>query len=292
MNVLVVGSTGMLGTDLVAELNARAYKVVSPSSTDLDITDPTSVAKLAGGEFGDFDWVVNCAAYTAVDQAEQNSLEATGLNSIAPGYLAMGIQTLGAKLIHVSTDFVFDGLASEPYTEDARTNPLGVYGRTKRDGEENVLSNNPNALIVRTSWLYGPNGNSFPRTMIRAWEAGKQLRVVADQIGCPTYTADLARVIVDLIEKNAFPGIYHAVGPEAMTWHEFALRAIRTWSAQHGGGEVSIEPIRTEDWPTPATRPKYSVLSTEKLLSLGIAPMRSVNQALEEFCKRLDEQAT
>jgi dTDP-4-dehydrorhamnose reductase len=283
MNVLVLGSRGMLGTDLVVEFENRGHAVTGLDLPDCDITDPMWVARLGAGEFGQFDWVINCAAYTAVDKAETEVRQATELNTLAPGYLAHGVQLLGAKFIHISTDFVFDGTSLDPYTEDALTNPLGVYGRTKRDGEEAVLANNSNAIIVRTAWLYGPNGGSFPRTMIRASEAGKQLRVVSDQEGCPTYTADLARVIVDLVEKNAFPGIYHAVGPEAMSWYQFTLRTLRAW----GAGNVVVEPILTEDWPTPAARPKYSVLSTKKLSSLGIEPMRPVDQALEEFCRRL-----
>lgn len=283
MRVLVLGGAGMLGTDVVAELTSRGHEVTAPSLEELDITDPTSVARMASGEFGECDWLINCAAYTAVDKAEEEVREATEINTIGPSYIALAVQGLGAKLIHVSTDFVFDGEATEPYAEDARTNPLGVYGRTKRDGEDNVLNNNSNAIVVRTAWLYGPNGPSFPRTMIRAHESGRKLRVVADQTGCPTYTADLARVIVDLIEKNAFPGIYHAVGPEAMTWHEFASRTLRVCTGQ----DVEIEPIRTKDWPTPATRPRYSVLSTKKLLELGIEAMRPVDEALAEFCERL-----
>ncbi|HWA83683.1 MAG TPA: dTDP-4-dehydrorhamnose reductase [Fimbriimonadaceae bacterium] len=287
---LVVGADGMLGTDLAAELRSRGHEVATPSLDQLDIADPESVVRI--GELGGFDWVVNCAAYTAVDKAETETREATEVNHLGAGYLAGAVRSVGAKLIHVSTDFVFDGKAAEPYREDAPTHPLGVYGRTKRDGEEAVLANNANALIVRTAWLYGPNGNSFPRTIIRAHRAGKALRVVADQTGCPTYTADLARVLVDLAERNAFPGIYHAVGPEAMTWHEFAGRAVRTWQRTHGEPEgVEIEPIKTEDWPTPAARPKYSVLSTAKIAELGIAPMRPVDEALNEFCLRLASSA-
>ncbi|MFI5386776.1 MAG: dTDP-4-dehydrorhamnose reductase [Fimbriimonadales bacterium] len=289
MRFLVLGSSGMLGSDLVAELQRRGHEITAPGlPEDLDITDPAAMAKLASGEVGQFDWVINCAAYTAVDKAEEEVREATEINTLGAGYLASAVQGIGAKLIHISTDFVFDGKATEPYAEDAPTHPLGEYGRTKRDGEEAVMSNNANALIVRTAWLYGPNGNSFPRTMIRAFLAGRQLRVVSDQAGCPTYTADLARVLVDLAEKNAFPGIYHAVGPEAMSWHEFALRAVRAWQRKRGlSGEVAIAAIKTEDWPTPAARPKYSVLSTAKIESLGIAPMRPVNEALAEFCGRL-----
>jgi len=282
----------MLGTDLVAGAQARGHETLAPPlPEDLDITDPTAMARLGSGEFGQFDWVINCAAYTAVDKAETEVREATEINAIGPGYLAEAVKGIGGKLLHIGTDFVFDGTASDPYPEDAPTNPLGVYGRTKRDGEEAVLQANPNALVVRTAWLYGPNGNSFPRTMIRAFLAGKRLRVVADQTGCPTYTADLSRVLVDLVEKNAFPGIYHAVGPEAMTWHEFAARAIQAWqnlNAATPQGSPVIEPIPTEDWPTPAVRPKYSVLGMVKLDQLGIAPMRPVDEALTEFCGRLN----
>ncbi|HTQ12084.1 MAG TPA: dTDP-4-dehydrorhamnose reductase [Fimbriimonadaceae bacterium] len=291
MRILVLGGSGMLGTDLVSEVRSRRHEVVAPATPeDLDITDPSAMARLGSGELGQFDWVLNCAAYTAVDKAESEVREATEINVLGPGYLAEAVKGIGAKLIHISTDFVFDGRATEPYAEDAPTNPLGVYGRTKRDGEEAVLDANPNALVVRTAWLYGPNGASFPRTMILAMEAGKNLRVVADQTGCPTYTADLARVLLDLVERNAFPGIYHAGGPEAMTWHEFATRAIRAWTKSGAPtpryGTV-IEPIKTEDWPTPAARPKYSVLGMAKLEALGIEPMRPVDDALAEFCSRL-----
>jgi dTDP-4-dehydrorhamnose reductase len=288
MKILVIGSKGMLGSDVLTEALGRGHECKGMDVGELDITDPTALAGLASGEFGVFDWVINCAAYTAVDKAETEIREATELNTLAAGYVATAVQGIGAKLIHISTDFVFDGRATEPYPEDAATNPLGAYGRTKRDGEEAVFANNANALVVRTAWLYGPNGNSFPRTMIRAFLAGKQLRVVGDQVGCPTYTGDLARVLIDLVEKNAFPGIYHAVGPETMSWHEFARRAILSWNGVHGvDGPVEIEPIRTEDWPTPAARPKYSALAMSRLTALGVEPMRPVDQSLAEFCARL-----
>ncbi len=143
-------------------------------------------------------------------------------------------------------------------------------------------------MIVRTSWLYGPNGQSFPRTMIRAWEAGKSLRVVSDQVGCPTYTGDLARVVVDMVERNAYPGIYHACGPTESNWHVFAVAAITAWRDQKADSRpIDIEPIPTEAYPTPARRPKYSVLSTKNIEALGINPMRPLNEALRDFVKRL-----
>ena len=287
MKFLVIGGSGMLGTDLVAELTKRGHSVESPSSKDLNITDPCSVAQIAV-EPGKYDWAINCAAYTAVDKAETEVQAATELNALGPAYLGNACNVAGIKVLHVSTDFVFDGTASTPYSESAETHPLGVYGSTKREGELGLLAANPNVLIVRTSWLYGIHGNSFPRTMIRAWEAGKELKVVADQVGCPTSTVDLARVLVDLCEKNGYPGIYHASGPNATTWHAFAIEAIQAWKEfTRSDRAVQIAPIPTEAYPTPAKRPKYSVMSMDNLASLGIAPMRPMKESIQEFVGRL-----
>jgi len=286
MKVLVVGGSGMLGQDLVAELQRREHSVLAPSSKDLDIADPASVAAVSAYE--GVKWCVNCAAYTAVDKAEEEVQQATELNALAPGYLARACAMAGIKLLHVGTDFVFDGQATEPYPEDTPTSPLGVYGRTKRDGEEAVLAALPIALIFRTAWLYGANGKSFPKTMINAWLAEKNLRVVDDQIGCPTYTGDLANTLAEAIEKDIFPGIYHATGPDAMTWRQFATLAVETYRDQNKiDRPVEIAPIRTEDWPTPATRPKYSVLSNAKLQAAGIPAMRPTRESLADFVSRL-----
>jgi len=288
MKVLVLGSTGMLGSDVLNELTTRGHAVVAPTSSELDIADPQSVAEIT--QMDGIDWCVNCAAYTAVDKAESEEQAAAELNALGPGYLARACAMKGIKLLHVSTDFVFDGEASEPYDELARTNPLGVYGRTKLAGEEAVFAAMPTAIIFRTSWLYGPNGKSFPKTMIGAWKAGKELRVVADQIGSPTYTRDLARVIVDALEKDIYPGTYHATGPDAMTWHDFAVLAVEAYRYAYGiGRAVEIAAIKTEDWPTPAHRPKYSVLSNKQLLESGIGPMRPTKEALVEFVGLLGE---
>ncbi len=287
MKVLVLGASGMLGSDLVQQIRSRGHDASTPSSNEFDIANPESAAGLAL-ERGAYDWCINCAAYTAVDKAESQPRLATEINALGPGYLSNACNMAGIKLIHISTDFVFDGGADSPYKEDSPTRPLGVYGQTKREGETAVLSANPNALIVRTSWLYGVHGQCFPKTMIGAWKAGKDLRVVADQTGCPTYTGDLSRVLVDLIEINAYPGIYHACGPNVATWHSFAVDAVSAWARLVGDDRpVQIEAIPTEAYPTPARRPKYSVLSTEKVRSLGVAPMRSLSDALVDFAKHL-----
>lgn len=286
MKVLVVGASGMLGQDVVAELKARGHEILAPSSTELNLTDPESVATIT--EMEKVDWCINCAAYTAVDKAESEEQVAAELNALGPGYLARVCAMKGIKLAHVSTDFVFDGTATAPYGEEGRTNPLGVYGRTKLAGEEAVQAALPMALIFRTAWLYGPGGKSFPKTMIGAWEAGKDLRVVADQIGAPTYTPDLARTIVDSVEKDIFPGTYHATGPDSMSWQEFAIMAVTAYRDHIGSDrEVDIKPINTADWPTPAVRPKFSVLSNAKLQGAGVAAMRPTQLALAEFVTRL-----
>lgn len=280
----------MLGSDVVAELKRRGHGAMTPSSAELDIANPESVAQIATGAFGkDIRWCINCAAYTAVDLAETESDRAMELNALGPGYLANVCMMAGVRLIHISTDFVFDGSKTEPYTETDRTNPLGVYGQSKLDGERSVMANG-SSVVVRTSWLYGPNGKSFPRTMIGAYLAGKSLRVVADQTGCPTYTADLARTLVDMAEKEIMPGIYHATGEDEMTWHGFAKLAIEAYCSEvlKESRDVEIEPIPTEAYPTPAQRPKYSVLSNAKLREHGIAPMRGVGECLREFVGRLE----
>jgi len=286
-NVLITGAKGMLGQDLAFVLNSRGWNVAAIDLGDLDISDPTQVARIAGGEFGRDGWLVNCAAYTAVDQAESESDRSTLVNGLAPGYLAQACAQCGKRMIHLSTDFVFDGAKLSPYTEDDPVNPLSAYGRTKLEGEEAVTSHAPGSIIVRTAWLFGPKGNCFPKAIRNAYESGRELRVVADQTGCPTYTIDLSHVIAELMERNADPGVYHAAGPEAMTWHLFAKMILKAWC----GKDVPIEPISTEGWPTPAQRPKYSVMSFEKCRSLGIKPMRPIFEALVDFWDRVRKEA-
>ncbi|RYG16366.1 NAD-dependent epimerase/dehydratase family protein, partial [bacterium] len=197
----------MLGSAVVEDLENRGHTVVATSRSEapeslatFDISNPMDIARLAAGEFGELDGVINCAAYTAVDKAESEEQAATDANGIGVSYLGAICMEMRLDLIHVSTDFVFDGRAEEPYTEDSPTNPLSAYGRSKLYGERALMAN-PYARVVRTAWLFGPKGRCFPRTMVEAYRAGKSLRVVADQRGNPTYVPDLACVLVDLLEK-------------------------------------------------------------------------------------------
>ena len=280
----------MLGSDLAAELASRGHATTGIDLPEFDLTNPQDSARLAGGEFANgVDWVFNCAAYTAVDKAEVDRDAAYMVNGIGPSYLAQACAMAGIKLMHIGTDFVFDGTKTEPYTEEDPTHPLGAYGASKLDGEKAVLAFG--AVVVRTAWLFGPNGASFPRTMIRAWLAEKQLKVVSDQYGSPTYTVDLAQVLMDLAERNVLPGIYHVAGREAMNWFDLAKLAITTYRdvVVKSDRPIQITPILTEDWPTPAARPRYSVLGSDRAEIKSGRPMRSTMEALNEFVMRLPE---
>lgn len=291
MTVLVLGSGGMLGRDMVDVLVGRGHSVRSPLHVDFDITRPERIEQLRKQDFGMFDWIINCAAYTAVDKAESERMAAMNLNAVAPGMLGIAAQGCGARVLHFSTDFVFDGQSDSPYTEDSQPHPTSSYGSSKWLGEQNLMKEAPGSVICRTSWLFGPHGKSFPRTMIEAWRAGKELRVVDDQTGKPTYTKDLAELTADMVEQGVEAGIYHTAGPDVMTWWDLAVLAIETDVAASGGDvelvREKIEKVPTSAYPTPAKRPKYSVLSTEKIESKGFGAMRPMKEAVVEFVGRL-----
>ncbi len=287
--VLVVGGSGMLGSDVVAEGRRRGWRVHSPGRAELDLCDPGSVAQVAAGVW-DADACVNCAAYTAVDRAEEEPDRAVELNALGPSYLARACAMRGIPLLHVGTDFVFDGTARTPYGEDDVPSPLGTYGRSKWAGEEAVLAGGPH-WVVRTSWLFGPNGRCFPEAIVRAWLAGKPLRVVADQIGTPTSTMELGRALMEFLTLDPVPGIYHAAGPDVVSWHAFAVLCVETYARVVQGRivEPEIAAIATSEWPTPAPRPAYSALGTNKFGALGIRPMARLGDALEAYWSALGE---
>jgi dTDP-4-dehydrorhamnose reductase len=285
--ILVTGGNGMLGRDLVPELERRGWTVFTPLHSDFDITQTSHLERMKKAD--GIVWVINCAAYTQVDQAEDDLMKCMAVNATGAGALAALCEDKNWRMVHISTDFVFDGDSQRPYTEDDPLHPLGAYGHSKMMGEKYVAQMHKSAIILRTSWLYGIHGKSFPRTMIEAWLAGKSLKVVNDQLGCPTSTVDLARVIADVVDSAPPAGIYHAAGPNSLTWHGFANLALRAYRGAVLKTDVPIDvaPCTTAEYPTRARRPLYSVLDTTKLSAAGIAPMRSTVESLLEFCQRL-----
>lgn len=256
--VLVTGANGQLGRQLVRAL-APFAEIVAVGHDGLDITNRDSVRAFVSK--GSFTHVVNCAAYTAVDKAETDGAEAMAVNGVGAGNIAAACSENAIRLIHVSTDFVFSGDKNSPYVEDDATGPLSVYGATKLEGERRVMHECPPAIIVRTGWLYSEEGRNFLLTIARNLKAGRDLKVVDDQTGTPTYAADLADAIAVIVAAdNPAPGIYHFSDDGVATWYDFAC-AIR--DAVVPGGVVA--PCTTSEYPTPACRPAYSVLDKEKI---------------------------
>jgi dTDP-4-dehydrorhamnose reductase len=230
--------------------------------------------------------VLNAAAYTAVDRAESEPELAAEANAIGPSYLAQACAMRRVPLLHLSTDFVFDGTSRVPYAEADPVRPLGVYGLTKAQGEDAVRAAGGEAWIVRTSWVFGPEGTNFPRSILRAWLAGKPLRVVDDQKGCPTYAPALAERLLDLVERRILPGTYHLTGPDERTWRGLAREVTTGYALRHGLEPPEIEPIATADWPTAAKRPAYSVLSNDQIHAAGVSPMPSLAESIADFVDR------
>ncbi|WP_419825833.1 dTDP-4-dehydrorhamnose reductase [Sphingomonas sp.] len=255
MKALIVGANGQLGRALLASLPDDVEAAAHDIDT-LDVTDARAVARAVEAERPD--WIVNAAAYTAVDRAEADEPRARAINATAVGHLADAARAAGCRLAHVSTDFVFDGLAGMPYVPDAAPNPLSAYGRTKLAGERLAGGD---ALIVRTAWVYAPAGGNFVRTMLRLMRERDEVRVVADQIGTPTYAPNLAACLWTLIGQEA-SGIHHYTDAGAASWYDFAV-AIQEEADARGLLEtmVPVLPIATADYPTPATRPAFSVLA-------------------------------
>jgi dTDP-4-dehydrorhamnose reductase len=276
---LVTGAAGMLGRDLASLLAGRGEQVTGLGRADLDITDATAVAaalKAHGPAV-----VVNCAAWTAVDDAEAHEAAALRLNGDGPANLATACASLGATLVHISTDYVFEGHASTPYGEDAPTGPRTAYGRTKLAGERAVLETLPDSgYVVRTAWLYGEHGASFVRTMIRLARKGNPVTVVEDQAGQPTWTADLAAQVCALASSDAPAGIYHGTSSGETTWFGLAqeIFALHAASPEGGAGRDLVHPTTTAAYAAATTRqtaprPAYSVLGHNKWLAAGINPI-------------------
>jgi dTDP-4-dehydrorhamnose reductase len=290
MRVLITGGDGQLGRELGRADWAPDVETWAFSSSDLDITDPEAVATATINVGPDV--VVNAAAYTAVDSAEQDEVAATAVNGTAVGYLAKAANELGALLVHVSTDYVFDGTKDGWYVEGDEPNPVSAYGRSKLAGERAAL-NAQRSVVLRTSWVYGALGSNFVTTMRRLGAERDELSVVADQHGCPTSAADLAAAIVQLVNVTnggeQLPGrLYHVAAPDEATWHDVAVETLSLSTVDFAG---ECRPIPTSDYPTPARRPANSRLDTTAIradLGIELPPWRD---SLARVVTELDSHA-
>ncbi len=250
---LVTGANGQLGTALQSLLKDKAVYI---DREELDLTDETAVKNYLAAN--PFDFIINCAAYTAVDRAEADEENAHKVNALAPLYLAK----YGKRIIHISTDYVFDGTSCKPYNEDDTTHPVSVYGKTKREGEQNVLENADTAIVIRTAWLYSPHGGNFVKTMRKLGAEKESLNVVFDQVGTPTNAYDLAEAIVKALPqiKSGEKEIYHFTDEGICSWYDFAREIMEQSKLR-----CKVSPIESKDYPTPAHRPHYSVLNKAKI---------------------------
>ncbi len=259
-NILITGANGQLGNEMrVLATEHPEYTYFFTDVQELDICDEQAVMNFV--QENDIDCIVNCAAYTAVDKAEESVELCNKLNHIAPGYLAKAAALRGAALIQVSTDYVFDGTNHIPYRETEPTCPNSVYGRTKLAGEEEAMKQCPRTMIIRTAWLYSTFGNNFVKTMIRLGREKEQLGVIFDQVGTPTYARDLARAIYAAIAQDVPSGVFHFSNEGVCSWYDFT-RAIHRIA---GITTCRVRPLHTEEYPTPAARPHYSVLDKTKI---------------------------
>ncbi len=260
MNILITGCNGQLGNEMqLLQAEKKEHRWFNTDVAELDITNREAIKLFV--EENAIDGIVNCAAFTAVDKAESNEEFCQKLNAEAPAFLAEAIEARKGWMVQVSTDYVFDGTAHTPYTENDDTCPTSVYGKTKLVGEFNVLKLCKRSMVIRTAWLYSTFGNNFVKTMIRLGRERETLGVVFDQIGSPTYARDLALVIMTAIEKGIEPGIYHFTNEGVASWYDFT-KAIHRIA---GITTCKVSPIHTADYPTPATRPAYSVLDKTKI---------------------------
>jgi len=263
MRILVFGEKGQVGSALMGLL-AAGHEAKGMDQADLDLAQSDEIEATIQAYAPD--WVINASAYTAVDKAEGDAELADAINHLAPAAMARACAVLNCGLLHYSTDYVFDGSAQRPYLETHEPNPQSVYGRTKLAGEQAVMCECPHAIILRTAWVYAHEGANFVKTMLRLADERDELGVVADQFGSPTLAYDLANVSVSIIENTPLEnlgevaGVYHATGSGMTSWHGFAREIFAL-----ADKDVKLNPITTQDYPTPAPRPAYSVLSNEKL---------------------------
>ena len=282
MKILVTGASGQLGSDLVKELNQRGHGVCCPDSRELDITDPEAVQTVLTALHPDA--VMHCAAYTAVDNAEDDRERCNLVNVTGTEHIARVCAEIGAKLLYISTDYVFPGTGENPWEPDDATAPLNVYGMSKLRGEEAVRKFVPEHFIVRISWLFGLHGKNFVKTMLRLGAEREKLTVVCDQIGSPTYTVDLARLLADMIMTDRY-GTYHATNEGFCSWYEFACAIM-----EKAGLPAKVEPVTSAEYAAKAARPFNSRMSKRKLTENGFARLPDWQDALERYLKELENE--
>ena len=262
-NILITGANGQLGNEMrVLSAENPEYTYFFTDVAELDICDAKAVLDFV--KVNQINVIVNCAAYTAVDKAEENVELCTNLNADAVGYLAKAAEANEAEFIQISTDYVFDGTGHIPYQETEPTCPNSVYGHTKLVGEQNALTFCTRSMVIRTAWLYSTFGNNFVKTMIRLGKERESLGVIFDQVGTPTYARDLARAIFAAIRQGVVPGVYHFSNEGVCSWYDFTKAIHRLASIK----TCSVKPLHTEEYPTPAKRPHYSVLDKTKIKNM------------------------
>ncbi|SFT13362.1 dTDP-4-dehydrorhamnose reductase [Paenibacillus sp. BC26] len=278
MRIAVTGAKGQLGHDIVALLSAR-HEVLSLDRAQMDITNECQCLEVLNAFTPDV--VIHCAAFTAVDLAETDEALAYQINGAGTRNVARAAASIGAKLCYISTDYVFDGTASTPYTEYATTNPQSIYGKSKLAGELAVRMLSFRYFIVRTSWVYGQHGTNFVKTILKSAQERRIMKVVNDQYGSPTYTVDLAHFIEHLIRTEHY-GIYHASNTGVCSWYDFAHAIM-----EESGLNATVEPCSTEQFPRPAHRPRYSALEHSAIRSYGFKVLRPWREGLQAFLKSL-----
>ena len=284
MKFLVTGVNGQLGYDIVKELEKRGHEAVGTDRSTMDITNQAQVEEVVKKE--KVDGIFHCAAYTAVDKAEDEIEQCRAVNATATAFLAKLCQELGIKMLYLSTDYVFDGEGTKPWdTKDKVIAPLNVYGQTKYEGEEAVKKYLEQYFIVRISWVFGKNGNNFIKTMLRLGKERGAVSVVQDQVGSPTYTADLAVLLVDMMETEKY-GIYHATNEGFCSWYEFACEIFK----QAGMDDVVVTPVDSTQFKTKAKRPHNSRMNKEKLIESGFHRLPSWQDAVSRYLKEIMEE--
>ena len=273
MKILITGSNGMLGHDLANAL--EGHELILTTSKTLDITDKDHTIEFICDAEPDI--VINSAAYTDVDGCEENHDLAYAVNGEGVRNLAMACREIDCPLVHISTDYVFDGSATEPIAEDGEIGPISIYGKSKLQGEEAIQEILDKYFIIRTAWLYGLNGKNFPKTMLELAESHSEITVVYDEVGTPTYTPDLAYGISELIATDRY-GIYHLTNSGSCSWCEFARYIFEV-----AGKDVNVIPVTASEFARPAPRPSYSVLDNRNWVENGFEPLRDYKEAIKEY---------